>query len=143
MRSSRYTLLRVLFAEMPAFVASVIMATTFVACHVSNPMEPEPSAAVNEQAMYAATQSSCPTFQDACVQGRDEVLKNCPADGHYKKPSDHKKCVRIALRAYVTKIDTCFSKSDLNSLERCILGSMPAVVDSSGGAGKDLPESLP
>ncbi len=141
--SSRHTLVRMMFAPLPAFVASVIMATTIVACQVSNPMAPEPIAAPGDTAPYAASLAPCPSFHDACVQGHEGVLASCPPDESYRKPGDHKKCVQAALKVYLHGLDTCFTQSELSTLRHCILGSIPTAVDSSGGAGKTRPESLP
>jgi hypothetical protein len=137
MSTNRYILLRLCFAKCPSLVASVLMATTFVACHITDPMQPEAPTAPVIYREYASA-DGCPSFQEACLQGRAAVERDCPGDGTYKKPGDYGKCIRDAIRDYLRDIDSCFSQSDQSRIKRCILASFPlATRASSSAAGKE------
>ncbi len=126
------------FARCPSLLASVLIATTFIACHVTDPVQPEIPAAPVIYREYASAGDGCPSFQDACLQGREAVEKACPGDGKYKKPEDYRKCVRAAVRDYLQGIASCFSQTDQSRIKRCVLASYPLPVGvSSSAAGKE------
>jgi hypothetical protein len=136
MKLNDYTLLQILCARCPSFAASLVMSFTFLACDASSPSGPILPSAPEEFAT-AVEAGACPSFDEACAEGREFVESACPLDGKYKKPSEYRKCKRQAVDSYLDGVASCFSPSELNSLRRCILSSLPIITNPSGGTAKD------
>ena len=136
MRLRDYNCVRFCGARCPSFLASLVIAFTFVACNPTSPTAPTLPMEADEPSFAAAAAGPCPSINEACATGRELVESSCPADGNYKKSGDYKKCRRQTLDNYLKGLSSCFSTSQQNEMRRCILASFPLVEPASGGVGK-------
>jgi hypothetical protein len=92
--------------------------------------------APEEAPPVATAENSCPSFDVACREGVDFVESECPIDGDYKKSNGYRKCRRAAIDSYLEGLESCFRRSELKSLGRCIISSLPIAGSPAGGTAK-------
>jgi hypothetical protein len=126
------------FAKCPPLAASVVIAATFLACHVSDPVQPQLSSNEILSPELSQAPADCPSFHQACRLGYEAVTSACPVDGGYKKASEYNRCVRIALRKYMKTVSSCFSRAEREDLRECIRTALPRTSD-----GSDTKEKVP